>query len=192
GADAPEQAAGPAERAASVQDTLAIEGMREPVTLRLYTPPAGFPLPFSTYVPEDMRAETVSSGEGDGVRFVAHFGGVPNEHALVHLFVYPVDALPEHARETVRAIAESYGPVREFGEIEPADRFGWAAEQYRISGRGPGSETMIGDVGLGERNGRWFHIVVQHPAEFSDGFAPRAQRILDEWRWQGEVPLGRR
>ncbi len=51
---------------------------------------------------------------------------------------------------------------------------------------------MIGDVGLGERNGRWFHIVVQHPAEFSDGFAPRAQRILDEWRWQGEVPLGRR
>lgn len=174
----------PPERPAAIQRTLRIEGTAEPVTLHRYTPPDGFPLPFSTYLSEAVDAEPISSGEGDGVRFVASLGGIRNDDAAVHLFVFPQDAPEERAREIVRSVAESYGPIREFGEVQTTDRFPWAVAAYPFSGVGVRTGApVVGAVGLGRHAGRWFYLIVQHPEEMGDGFAPRAALILDEWRW---------
>lgn len=179
--------AGAPARPATVRDTIRVEGMAEPVTLRLYAPSQGFPLPFTTYLPDEMTAEPVG---GEGVRFEARFGGAPNRDAFVYLFVHPADETEDAARETVRAVAESYGPIREFAEVDPAHRFPWSIVQFRFDGRQQGREPVVGAVGLGRHAGRLFHVIVQYPLEYGDGFPPRAQRILDRWRWADGSSLG--
>lgn len=177
----PAQAAGPTSRPEVRQDTILIEGMPEPVTLRLYRTPPGFPLPFSTYVPADMEAETVSSGEGDAVRFVAAFGGRRTEAAHLLVTVHPEGVTEQAARQTLRA-ALGGAAAAPPGE----HRYPWALAEF--SG-GAGADVAHG--ALGRHQGQFFQVVVRYPAEFGDGFAPRAAAVLGEWRWErGNGPLG--
>ena len=176
---APAQAVPGAERPETRRDTIMLEGMPEPVTLRLFRTPGGFPLPFSTYFPEDMIAEVTPSGEE--VRFVAAFGGQRNDSAFVAARVYPEGATEEEARARLRAALG--GAVERASE--PA--YGWGEEEYVRQGAG-----TVGRGVLGRHAGRLFHVVVRYPAEYGDGFGPRAGTILDEWRWgDGGEPLGR-
>lgn len=175
---------------ATKEGTLSVEGAEERVALQQYASPESFALPFSTFIPDELTAEPLPSDEGDGVRFVARFGGVRDENAKVQLVVHPAGTTEELAREVVRSVAESYGPVRGSTEVEPTDRFPWAVAQFRFSGEGMGSNVpVVGAVGLGHHAGRWFHIVVQHPEEMGDGFPPRARIVLDQLRWADGTPL---
>jgi hypothetical protein len=177
----PAQATGPTHRAETLQDTLVLEGTPEPITLRLYRTPPGFPLPFSTYVPTDMAAEPVSSGEGDGVRFVAEFGGVRNDSAAVAVMVYPDGATEETARGALRAATGAQGPVARDEQRHP-----WALAEFEGGTGGSVARGMVGRHG-----GRFFHVLVRYPAEYGDGFAPRAAKLLDHWRWEdGSGGLG--
>lgn len=186
-------AAAPEQRPGSVTDTLMIEGMPEPLALRLFRAPQDFPLPFSAYVPADMAPEASEDGDGASARFVAEFGGVRNERALVHLFVHPAGTDPQQALAVVRAYQAGTGvPVSQglepLGEAEATRRMPWAGSAFVLRYQAGGT-WYLGSIGLGMRAGRPFHILVHYPAEHADGFAPRTDLIFETWRWADGSPL---
>jgi hypothetical protein len=182
--------AGHADRPDGRTDTVSIEGMAEPVELTLFRSPEGFPLPFTAYVPTNMRPEI----EDGGARFIAAFGGVANPDAFVHVFVFPAGTDRAHALDAARAYETGRGvpvsrglePVEDGGE---APRPAWAIEAYRFRYQGVDG-WFVGTIGVGEHGGRYFQIVRHYPAEYGDGFPPRADLVLETWRWADGTGLG--
>lgn len=56
--------------------------------------------------------------------------------------------------------------------------FPGAVAGYRFRGEG----GLVGWVALGQHAGRWFYLVLHHPAEAADGVGPRVAHVLREWR----------
>lgn len=175
-----------AERAASRTETLSIEGMPEPLSLRLFQAPDDFPLPFAAYVPEDMDPRVDASERT--AHFTAEFGGVRNEDAFVHLYVF-AEGIP--LREAVaaargysagrRGIPVSRG-IEAMTDDNPPPDMDWALESFRFHYQGDGP-WFAGAVGVGRHDQRHYMIVRHYPVEFADGFGPRAALILETWRW---------
>lgn len=165
----------PAER----QDTVLIEGRREPVRLRLVESPPEFPIPFSTYAPQGFTMRTLGSGEETVVRFVAAFGGTPDERAYLEVVPYPADA-PEAA--AVAGALEVAGT-----EASPDSAWAavadWVVREWRFLRLGA-REPYVGSVLLGRTGDRWLHVLMRYPPEYGDGFGPRARLILETWRWE--------
>lgn len=181
----------PGTRTETRTDTISIEGMSEPLSLRLFRARDDFPLPFGAYVPEDIdpRADPAEAT----VHFTAEFGGVRNEDAFVHLFVFPAGT---DLHEAV-AVARGYTAGRtgipvsrgiDVTEDRPPPDLGWAVESFRFRYQHDG-EWYLGTVGVGQRDERHYMIVRHYPAEHADGFAPRADLILETWRWDDGSPL---
>ncbi|HET7274480.1 MAG TPA: hypothetical protein VFI91_04845 [Longimicrobiaceae bacterium] len=160
------------DRPETMEGTIGIEGMEEPMTYMLYTTRPGFGIPFSTYVPEDMVSQETSSGEGDAVRFVANFGGQLSENAFMNVYFFPEGTTEAQASERAAEVAGTTAPDPRGAEIYP-----WALEVYDLA------EADFGRVGLGQHNGRYFYVHTSYPPVFGDGMGPRVARILDEWRW---------
>ncbi|HEV2148615.1 MAG TPA: hypothetical protein VGR37_14520 [Longimicrobiaceae bacterium] len=150
-----------------------------------YTSPEGFALPFRTELPEGIRAEPLTLDDEDGIRFVGYPGGARSDSAYVYVFVHPPGASEEAARETVRTIAERVRIPGNRTELDPANPQPWAVVEYPIYSLGTVHEPLRGWVALGAHGGRWFHVIVQYPEELEAWFTPRAERILDAWRWTG-------
>lgn len=170
----------PADRPATITDTLRIEGMAEPVRLSLVRSPASFPLPFSTYVPADLRGEFASSGEGDAYRIVWREGNRVNRGARIQLTVLPAGTSRSEAARAARTVAETGG-----GEVSVlADPDPWAIEAFRYRRPGDAQRRIVGWVQLGERDGRYYHWSAQYPAEMGDGMGPRIAAVLKHLRWE--------
>jgi hypothetical protein len=181
----------PADRPSEQRRAIEIEGMPEEIRVALYRTPADFPIPFSTYVPAEMIAETVSSGEGDGVHFVANFGGHRNDAAAVRLVAAREGATEDEVVATLHALAAGLGTQL---VEERESRFAWSIRELRnVAPASQSAAAAEGLMALGRRGDRLFVLAMHHPAEYGDGFGPRAGVILDEWRWSdtGE-PLARR
>jgi hypothetical protein len=163
------------------EGTITLAGMTEPMTYRLYRSPAGFALPFSTYLPADMQAEGASRGEDEAVRFVTAFGGARNERAFVQLTVHPAGTTLAEARERFAAASGASA------EVPAGERaYPWALEE-----RAGQSAGTIRHGALGEHAGRYFLLLAEYPAEMGDGMGPRIAEIVREWRWTaGDRPLG--
>lgn len=171
-------------------DTLFLEGMPEPIELGLFRAPDGFPLPFSAYIPSDMAVEVEAegeAGEGAAARFVAEFGGHRNDDAFVHVFVFPPGTDANTAIAQARGYKASRGVpagkgVEPLGDSEEP-QLAWALQAYRFRYESGGTWYQ-GLIGVGEREGRYFQLVRHYPAEYGDGFGPRAALIEETWRWE--------
>lgn len=176
-------------RPATRLDTMLLEGTPEPVTLNLFRTPPDFPLPFDAYVPEDMATETsMEDGGGAAVRFIAAFGGVRNPDAFMQLYVHPEGTDHQEALAAVRAFEAAQGVPVSMGleplpEPEAAARMPWADASYVFRSQAGGGRWNVGSIGLGTHDGRVFHLIQRYPAEYGDGFGPRAALIVDTWRW---------
>lgn len=181
------------ERPETKQGTIPLEGMEEPFTFRLVRSPERFPLPFTTYIPQDFLVDTVRSGEGDAVRFIANFAGRRNDDAFLEVFFYPAGTTEAEARAMTRAVAERHGRPEE-RRPEVGKQYPWSLVEYGFAEQRPTGESVLGTVALGRHRGRFFHVVLQYPEEYAEGFVPRAYRVLDEWRWEdtGELLGGPR
>lgn len=174
-----------AERPAIVTDTLALEGTPEPIELRLHRAQDNFPLPFSTYVPADMSVNT--DPEEGTVRFTAEFGGIRNDEAFVHFFVFPPGTPRQEAialargYETSRGVPVSQGIEPIAGESTPR-HLEWAVESYLFRYQTDG-DWYGGDIGVGEHRDRHYMMVRHYPVEYGDGFGPRAHLIVRTWVW---------
>lgn len=177
---APDRTGIGAERPPEARRMVEIEGMAEELRVVLYESPAGFPLPFSTYVPDALLPEAVGDWPGEGVAFVAHFGGHRNEAAAVRILVAPEgmseDEMMERLHELVRAMRADLAPA-------PEPLFEWSRQEFVLEPRPRWMDGVAGIGAVGERQGRLYAVLAHHPPEYGDGFAPRAGLILDEWRW---------
>lgn len=171
----PEQSTGPTSRPDTLRDTLTVEGTAQPVVLRQYRTPPGFPLPFSTYVPADLVPEAASSAEGGTVRFVASLGGRRTDSAYVAVRVHPVDVNEEAARRALGSATGGSAPA-----APDQQRYPWALAEYS----GSTGATVARGI-LGRHEGQFFHVLIRYPAELGDGFAPRAALLLEHWEWEG-------
>lgn len=167
-------------------ETIAIEGMQEPIALRLFRPPDDFPLDFTAYVPEDMEPQ---AGPGDrAVRIAAEFGGVRNERAHVHVYVYPEGTPFQEAVALARGYTAGRSGIPVGHGIEPVTdespppEQAWAAESFRFRYQDDG-DWYTGTLGVGRESGRHVMIVRHYPIEYADGFGPRADLIIETWRW---------
>ena len=163
------------ERPESVADTISIEGMPQPMVLRLFRAPGGYPLGFSTYLPPDLAAVAGRSTRGEALRFEARFAGRPNPEIYVEVVALPAGISSANAREAARRAANERGEAAE----TPEQRYPWASAGFTYRGTG----GIIGSVALGRHAGRYFYVVTHLPAEAADGFGPRVARMLRDWRW---------
>lgn len=170
-------------RPTSKRASFVAEGRTEQSLLSLYNSPPGFPLPFSTYVPQGMRVETAAAGAGYVVSFTPHPGGERDGSRFMHLFVHPDTVRFDDAREVARTVAERVRVPGARAEAAPAREHPWAAEELAVRSEGSPDEPVSGWVALGSENGRWFHFAVQHGADDGGSFSRNVERILEEWRW---------
>lgn len=111
-------------------------------------------LAFSTYLPKDMIFESSSSGEGEGFFFYTNFAGRRNDNAFMLVFILPQGSSQADAQRL-------------------ADAF--------VSSRK--KSTQVARVRLGSVQNRQFYVADTYPAEYGDGFGPRAAYIHKQWIW---------
>lgn len=179
--DEPAAVGDTAARPATRRDTMLLEGDPHPFEARRAD--AGL---YTVYYPhEQMLLEQSSSDEGEGLRFIANFGGTRNDSAFLHIFT-PNDpkAGPEAMR---RLLLDNTGIVRSNGwgwtaEQSTAGRCPWALESFRI--KGPAGSDIIGFACIGEHRSRGIVVVAAYPAEYAEGIGPRIAGILESLEWR--------
>lgn len=166
-------------RAAMRQDTVIIEGMPELETSKLVNSPAGFALPFSTYVPEGLRTQFASPS---AARFIAAFAGQVNSDAFMAVHVQDAGAGAIPAAN----LLEDLMRIRSVAEHEAVvlDQPTWAVDAIGFRSVGEDGTDYAGSIIVAEHAGRHVHIIQHYPAEYGDGLPPRLHAILSEWRWE--------
>lgn len=157
---------------ATIETTILIEGMEEPMTLHLLETGR-----FVTYVPEDM----VPSVDADRVRIHTAFGGDPVDDAYLEISFLAQPATDLTTEEISAALGlEDF----ELNLFDPADhRHDWSVLEFYSH-----SHSQYSLAGfLGERNGTSFVVIMHYPWEYGDGFAPRADLILNHLHWMPEA-----
>lgn len=137
--------------------------------------------PFTTYFPEnDFVVESGASDEGMGVWFYSKASGKKYQSAYVHFFFPAKSPNLEGMRRSVvgkRGLMETNKwTVKRRTQNVP---YPWAKERIDFEQR-QGNKTLMGTVYLGEYQGKAFRVTEHFPADYGDGFAPRASIILKE------------
>jgi hypothetical protein len=164
------------QRPSTKTDTISVEGEKTEVTLKLYDQASEA---FTTYYPEnDFVAESGGSGEGTGARFYFNAGGTKNENVYVAMF-FPNQA---NNLEQIQKLVTGKGGLVQSNQWQVVSRtkdvpYAWAKEKIVFKQR-TGSENIGGAVYIGKSNGKVFYVITHYPAEYGDGFAPRASLIL--------------
>ena len=162
-------------------DSVMLEGTWHRIAVHLVESPPGFEPAFYTYAPEDFAVHQSSSAEGTAWRFNARFGGTENPEAYLLVFFFPDGTSDSEARRRIdQLIADRTVVQRDAGQ---AKRYPWSEVEYSYQGKTKSGQPLLGSVALGRHNGRLFYFLTEYPAEYADGFGPRAQVILKEWRW---------
>lgn len=155
-------------------DTVSIEGNAEPIELKRYQTPEGFPTPFSTAYPANMVLEETSTpGIGDFVRIVSDPDAAPDSQVLVEFQAYPDTSEFEIVYEANRRRAEGYG---ELSQRRP--HIVGAVTEFTFV-----SDDDSGYIVFGERANRYYSILVRFPASYSEGYEPRIESIFKHWQW---------
>lgn len=167
----------PTTRPATKTATLRVEGEATPVTLKLFEQD-GYPL--TTYFPERFEPEAVASGEGQSIRFYLTQPDGTREPSVYVNFFFPsqnmsVEQMEEYLLEDNGIFSTNQWQVVDRAS---ADNLPWAVE--RISFRHASDpRTLMGNVYVGQANGKAFSATVHYPAEYGDGMAPRTTTILE-------------
>ncbi|HEY9672507.1 MAG TPA: hypothetical protein V6D11_13755, partial [Waterburya sp.] len=137
--------------------------------------------PFTTYFPEgDFIVDSGGSGEGSGFWFYSKVGGKKYESAYVHLFFPAKSTTLEGMRRDVlgkRGLMETNKwTVKRRSQNVP---YPWAKERIDFE-QNQGNKSIMGTVYMGEHKGKAFRVTEHFPADYGDGFAPRASIILKE------------
>jgi hypothetical protein len=157
------------ERPDTIIQAIPLEGIEESDTLILYNSPEGWPLPFSTYVSSIIKAESVSSGEGDAVVFTLN-------QASLRFFVFPEGTSQSGAQK----MASQVLGTNALQSCEFEEEWEWGClydEQHTAE---------VNRIRLGKIEDRLFYFHYQYLAEYADGFAPRIETVLQRWQWQNQ------
>lgn len=169
----------PAQRPSTREDTVVIEGMPEVETSMLVTAPAGFAVPFSTYVPEGLqtRFEPPST-----VRFIAAFGGELNSSAFMVVNIQDAGATAVSAGTVLDELMQTRAAAEH--EAVAIDQPSWASDAIGFRSLDENGTDYTGSIIIAEHGDRLVHIVRHYPLEYGDGLPPRLHTILSDWRWE--------
>lgn len=184
GPDAATPAVGAIEqRAASKQGVVMLEGEAEPTTLVLFEwAPAALPLGFSTFAPQDLVVKETGAGVAPTVRFIANFGGVLQEQAYLEFAWLPAGITQAQAVHALRRSVSGGAPLKTRADANR--QFGWSLAECDISYRSKRQGRVGGVAALGRHGDRYYRFTVHYPLEYGGGFVPRADVVLQEWRWR--------
>jgi hypothetical protein len=136
--------------------------------------------PFITYFPaEDFMPEAAGESKEEGDRFYFSPTGTPDQKAYVQI-VFPEGASSsEDVKELVLGskgllVANNWDEVSQ----DSSSTYPWAVEEI-VYEQNTEAEIYTGVVYIGEQNGEAFYVVTHAPAEYGDGFNPRANIILE-------------
>lgn len=154
--------------------TISVEAEKNTINLKIYQEKNLF----STYFPEaDFLVQTQDINKVREVKFIANFGGIKNENAYIK-FVFNND---------LKTLAEVKNFINSKDGIIASDKlqivnlsstvtYPWAKEKINFSiSKG---QEIFGDIYIGEEKGKAFYVITHYPAEYGDGFEPRADLIL--------------
>lgn len=168
-------------------DSLALEGLQEPMTFVLFDGRRDFVVPFTTYVPEEIEGRRVDT---DAVRFVACFEGVTNEDAFLQVLLLPADISEGDVRARVDDAARDGAIER---RADAPMRFPWSIVEREYARGAEASGWKLGMVAAARRQDRYILVTLQYPETWEEGFVPRAACVLEQWRWgttRQEPPAG--
>jgi hypothetical protein len=159
-------------------DTILLEGARQPVKLIPYTETN---YGIRTFIPaHDFIPELSASGEGMSVKFIANFGGVKNPGANVQVF-FPVGNPGLDQLRDMTIGPQGLMAMNKWRHIKSFKKsnvpYAWAQEQYTFQHK-DGTKYSSGSVIIGESQGRAIQVIIVYPAEYGDGFMPRAGILL--------------
>src|SRR5690625_1169979 len=161
------------EVAAEIEDIIEIEGMEEPITLELYDKEG---TPFLTYVPSDLLAEEASSGEGDAHWFYANYNDEKLEDIYLQIYLFSENVAEQPSggdEDTTYSILVNQLEVVE----EDQKLYDWAIEEYTSA---DGSKHVM----LGEHDNQYFFMEMNSSPEYSAGFVPRANKVIEHFYWK--------
>lgn len=167
----------------SKTDTIILEGMEDPFTFSLYKDSA---LGFSTYIVEDMIADSLSSGEGNAMIVYANFGGTQTEEAVVQFFSPNAATIStfEELKALSLEIFEQYDyKVIKRDNSTKTKMVPWATEEFDLLRENEMGVIILGTLSLFEREGTPYQVIVQYPEEFAEGFVPRVKKMFEDLVW---------
>lgn len=156
-----------------IEEIIEIEGMEEPIVLKLYDNPDAL---FLTYVPEDLLVEEVSGGEGESYKVYTNYEGVQRNDIFLEIMIFAEHITkapsPDDKDTTFALLVEDKEEVPEEEEW-----YDWSIHEYQST---DGSDYVM----VGEHDGRYFAMHVQSEPEFSEGFIPRVHKVIEHFYWK--------
>jgi len=136
-----------------------------------------YAIPFTTYVPGDMKTASIASDQGNAVRF-------SYDLANLEIFFFKPGTTEAQARAWTREAAEKEVATKnennQFWEPKAGDQYKWPLAQFRFI---EGKAGIFGTVALGRHGDSFFRLTQRYPENYEEGFVPLAEQILAEWRW---------
>lgn len=171
--DKPEQDTETMEFDEQKEEMIEIEGMEEPILLNLYNNEEA---PFLTYVPEDLLAEEESVEEGQSYKFYANYEGERLENINLHIYIF-ADQMTEEPRleDEDSIIAELLGNMEEVSSENKW--YEWSIKEFQSP---EGSNYAM----LGNHNEQYFIIIINSEPLYSEGFVPRARKVIEHIYWK--------
>lgn len=150
----------------TIEDTIMLEGMDEPITLNLFQSKD-----FITYVPDNLIAEKVSDNL---YYFYANFAGIKREDVYMRLNFFPDSKTTQPDLTTEKELFTELNLTLEpiSADMVPYD---WSLSEYTNM---DGAWYVIG-----EHNGSYFSMLFSYPLEFAEGFMPRVEKVIDYLYW---------
>ncbi len=154
------------------------------VSIELYTPPADFPVQFTTYKSGDTQVGSGRIGSNASVTFTPMFGAGtdPNTFIQVSFDTTALDSTDPAGAALKVMTADS---TMRGMQTSDDSSYPWAtaARTFRYTA---GGKQISGTVIVGRRGSHSYWIFVKHPADLRSKVMPRAQLILDQWRWEDD------
>lgn len=155
--------------------TLSVEGETEEMLLTLYNEETA---PFTTYFPSEfVVTESGCSDEGCGYRFLAKTEtGEANDAAYLHFF-FPSNS--QTAEEMEQSYLEDVLSSNNWERIpiQESDSFyPWAKRVIHFSGA---DAQSLGQIIIGEAQGKGFGVIQFMEVEYAEGFTPRFATIYE-------------
>ena len=168
---------GPAEK----EGYISLEGMLEPFTFyRLHAVELGM----VTYVPADLKSQTVAAANGDEVRIWAAFGGQNIEDTYLSLLLMDAGIpLQEVKQDKLHQLYEAGYTTVAIDTTEVAEHR-WAHAAYRFTGVRDG-KIYTGTVAFGNRGQRVLVVEMHTDITYEEGFYPRYRAVMDAMEWYG-------
>lgn len=162
-------------------ETVFVEGEPQEITLKLYQEDQ---IPVLTYYPDNISVRSACSHEGCGVSFELLQGlsvsGSPTDaplRARVHVFVPSAGTTLEELEAGVTGDGGVFaGKGWQQGVSSGSLSYPWEKKNMNFY---HSEQNLLGSVHLGQSQGQAFRVTVVFPGDMGDGFAPRANVILN-------------